>query len=200
MHSMFFYSSFNGNIKDWNVSSVADMRSMFAFSSFNSDISGWKIPVDCLLIGMFQQCKIKYEYAPKRITENPTAASKAMVEYRRGFVNEDFLDAHLEDVGKGEIDVRTEVLNEIDDMIFHGFRPSFDVCSLPDSYYHVSSSEDLYKAAKHSCILFGNKCSLNWIDVSGIDDMSNLFKLSEFDGDISRWDVSSVKNMSHMFE
>jgi len=123
-----------------------------------------------------------------------------MVEYRREFVNEDFLDAHLEDVGKGEVDVRTEVLEEIDDMIFHGFRPSFDVCSLPDAYYHVSSSEDLSKAVLHSCILFGNECSLNWIDVSGIDDMSNLFKLSEFDGDISRWDVSSVKNMSHMFE
>jgi len=115
-------------------------------------------------------------------------------------VNEDFLDAHLEDVETGEVDVRTEVLDEIDDMIFHGFRPSFDACSLPDSYYHVSSSEDLYKAVLHSCILFGNECSLNWIDVSGIDDMSNLFKLSEFDGDISRWNVSFVKDMSHMFE
>ena len=29
-------------------------------------------------------------------------------------INEDFLDAHIEDVGKGEVDVRTEVLNEID--------------------------------------------------------------------------------------
>ena len=123
-----------------------------------------------------------------------------MVEYRREFVNEDFLDAHQHDLGVGEVDVRTEVLNEIDDMIFHGFRPSFDVCSLPDAYYHVSSSEDLYKAVLHSCILFGNECSLNWIDVSGIDDMSNLFKQSAFDGDISRWDVSFVKDMSHMFE
>jgi hypothetical protein len=63
---------------------------------------------------MFQQCKIKYEYAPKRITENLTAASKAMVEYRREFVNEDFLDAHLEDVEAGEVDVRTVVLDELD--------------------------------------------------------------------------------------
>lgn len=93
MFYMFFQSSFNGNIKDWDVSSVTDMRSMFAFSSFNSDISEWKVRVDCLLLGMFQWCKIKCEYAPKRITENPTVAGKAMLEYRREFVNEDFPDA-----------------------------------------------------------------------------------------------------------
>jgi len=32
-------------------------------------------------------------------------------------INEDFLDAHIEDVGKGEVDVRTEVLDEIDLMV-----------------------------------------------------------------------------------
>ena len=49
---------------------------------------------------------------------------------------------------------------------------------------------------------FRSNCDLNDIDVSHVTDMSLLFQghpFNLFNGDISQWDVSSVKNMRCMF-
>jgi hypothetical protein len=47
----------------------------------------------------------------------------------------------------------------------------------------------------------GWNCNLNFIDTSLITDMSSLFSTiySDFNGNISEWNVSKVKNMSNMF-
>lgn len=45
----------------------------------------------------------------------------------------------------------------------------------------------------------GNECSLNFIDTSLIKNMSSLFENSDFNGDISKWDVSNVTDMFRMF-
>ena len=43
------------------------------------------------------------------------------------------------------------------------------------------------------------KANLNWIDVSKLEDFSNLFNNSTFNGDISEWDTSNAKTMYSCF-
>lgn len=65
----------------------------------------------------------------------------------------------------------------------------------------IENNKVLQKLVQFLCRV-DNNANLNWIDVSNITDMSKLFKTyaSDFDGDISEWDVSNVKNMYGMFQ
>ena len=74
-----------------------------------------------------------------------------------------------------------------------------NISSFSTYSYQPRSVEELKEIIKKRISLQGNKCDLNDIDVSLIDEMSSLFYKSRFNGDISRWDVSHVKNMAHMF-
>ena len=78
--------------------------------------------------------------------------------------------------------------------------------------YKPKTKEELVKIIIEEIKENGPNCYLNHIDVSNITDMSYLFLggvfrvgndshpiLSDFDGDISGWDVSNVTNMEDMF-
>ena len=66
--------------------------------------------------------------------------------------------------------------------------------------FTVKDREELERLIKAMIDRDGPNCDLNFIDVSQITDMSELFyHIQEFNGDISKWDVSNVTNMSGMF-
>ena len=59
----------------------------------------------------------------------------------------------------------------------------------------VTTKKELMEIIKSSPV----DADLNYLDVSGITDMSYMFANNKFNGNISKWDVSNVTNMSDMF-
>ena len=64
--------------------------------------------------------------------------------------------------------------------------------------YFPQSKEELKAIIETRIENEGNKVDLNDIDTSKITDMSYLFDKTDFNGDISHWDVSNVKDMNSM--
>lgn len=61
------------------------------------------------------------------------------------------------------------------------------------------TKKELMSMIEAQVVREGPTCDLNHIDVSAITDMSELFKTSMFQGDISKWNTANVTNMSEMF-
>ena len=69
--------------------------------------------------------------------------------------------------------------------------------------YHPTKWSELKELIKKLIKERGTEADLNDIDVSKMTNLSNLFSSGDekdFNGDISEWDVSHVKEMEEMFE
>lgn len=113
-------------------------------------------------------------------------------------INEDFLDDHQIDV-RNDIDIYEEVEKDVLNLLADK-DVAINLCELPDSYYRVLEKDDLEDLIVKCVLKYGNDCNLNWIDVSQITNMNDLFHHSYFHGDISRWNVHNVVTMEHMFD
>lgn len=68
-----------------------------------------------------------------------------------------------------------------------------------DYHYHPKTRDELKELVDKLINERGREANLNDIDTSDIEDMEKIFYGVDFDGDISKWDVSNVKSMYKMF-
>ena len=92
-------------------------------------------------------------------------------------------------------------MKNLKDIIQERLHINKDTGNHPNHYYnyHPKSNAELKELVDKLIKERGNDADLNDIDTSEITDMSYMFTYSSFDGDISQWDVSNVKNMQEMF-
>ena len=169
-------NTFNGDISNWDVSSVTDMTQMFYNSNFNGDISNWDVSSVISMMNLFGQ----NEMFNGDISNWDVSSVEDMTQM--------FLSSVFnKDISNWDV---SSVIN-----MRNMFRQN-RIFNLDISNWDVSSVNDMSHMFQFT--VFNGDIS-NW-DVSNVIDMSHMFSnQSEFNGDISNWDVSNVKYMNGMF-
>ena len=62
-----------------------------------------------------------------------------------------------------------------------------------------ASQSIINRTVNRSIKVLGDECNLNFIDTELITYMRSMFDNSEFNGDISDWDVRNVTDMMYIF-
>jgi surface protein len=190
MEDMFNHSEFNGDIGNWDVSNVTNMKNMFYCSCFNRDISKWNVSKVEKIKDIFE-CPIKRIYMPK---------------FNMNIISEGFdfgsvkKTTGAQKTSKDLIAIKHRIEDSIA-CILKGIIPPAENVDLfmIDGIYSPKRKTELRTLIKQCIKVFGNECSLNWIDVSQIKKLDKLFFKSTFNGDISRWNVSNAISMESMF-
>ena len=181
MSDMFYKAAaFNGDISEWNVSSVMDMSWMFyGAAAFNGDISEWNVSSVTNMKSMFRGARAFNgdisEWNVSSVTD-----MEAMFFY--------VADAFNGDLSKWNVSSVTNM----SDMFNRAAAFNRDLTE-----WNVSSVTDMSTMFRDAKSFNGNLSGWN---VSSVTDMQWMFyNAAAFNGDISEWNVSSVTDMSDMF-
>ena len=101
---MFYKSSFNGDIGDWDVRNVLSMNMMFAYSDFEGDLTGWEVNKKCNVWCMLFKSEVADEYMPDVLKYSNEKHAQVFGELseQKCYIKEDFLDVHQIDITQTE--------------------------------------------------------------------------------------------------
>ena len=196
---MFQKSSFNSDIRNWDVSHVEDMSYMFNRAmKFNQDISSWNVEKVKTMKSMFQMAKSFNKPINWNVKELTTAESMFRVAKEFNQPLELNFTEKLENINymlngtKFNQDINDWDVSHVKYM--KSLLPS--TFNKPLDRWNVSKVENmdaLFKSNK----LFNQDIS-GW-NVSSVISMREMFRNSIFDQNIGSWNISNVENMTFMF-
>jgi hypothetical protein len=172
------FAAENGNISDWDVSSVTDMKEMFAGrAEFNQYIGDWDVSKVKYMNSMFYGAAQFNQYIGDWDMSNVTTTK--LMFYGAAQFNQY--------IGKWDV-------SNVKDMIamfskakaFNQYIGGWDVSK-------VESMQSMFEDGGF------NQYIGDW-DVSKVKYMNSMFADGSFNQYIGDWDVSNVKEMSRMFE
>ena len=112
-------------------------------------------------------------------------------------INEDYIEV----IDRDEIvddDVLSMDVYQNVEWLCNGHHTNIDFNIIDSPIYKVTERNKLEYLISKTIEAYGEDCNLNWIDVSGRHNFSNIFYGSKFNGDISKWELRHVKSMDYM--
>lgn len=179
---------FDGNIGEWDVSSVTTMRGMFeGCVVFNRDISDWNVTDVTDFSSMFSGC-----------TRFSADLSKWLDDSFKS-VNAQFIDRMFEDCEAFDSDLSNWNVSSCNSLV-----SVFDGCTNFNNgglngirNWETTNIQDMTNLFR-GCASFDQP--LDGWNTRNVSDMTGVFEgCSSFNGDISTWDTSSVLSMVGMF-
>ena len=229
MEAMFMAAkSFNQPIDNWNVQNVTNFNGMFMFadaycqSLYNLNLN-YHIQYNNEIYGMFLGSAVPVEYYPKNLVKFMRGVPANKLDESVNILSD------LDDIDVDQLNsIQTKSVNNklsIYDQYKKEFKNALETTKITTQLrYIINTSADvkelqgfitvdgdnaidklhnLSKIIRTGMKLLGSGGNFNWLNTSNITNMSRLFTniylLDHFNGDISKWDVSNVTDMTYMF-
>ena len=202
------YVLYYGSIQDWDVSSVTNMSNLFQNkTSFNNDISSWDTSNVTNMSNMFNGASAFNQNLNSWNVSSVTNMSEM-------FENASAFNQYIRIWNTNNVTNFTNMFQNANAMIntytgITGFSntPTQDFFNQPTNLTdtNIQSIVNLW-ISNPSQAIFNNSSyvpyygSIQDWDVSSVTNMSNMFNgFTSFNDDISSWDTSSITNMYAMF-
>jgi surface protein len=177
LSGMFRGTDFNGNISNWDVSTINDMSYMFSDAySFNQDISSWDVSSVNNMEGIF--------FGATSFNQNISTWDVSVVTNMNNMFSGSPFN---QDISSWDVSSVSQMAGMFNSAPFNQNIGTWDVSAVTNMAFMFAGNS-----------AFNQDISV-W-DVSLVNDMSFMFAFATaFNQDISVWDVSSVIDMSYMF-
>lgn len=176
-------SKFNGDITNWDVSSIVEMDEVFnECVSFNQDLGNWDVSKVTSFKGMFSNCIL---FNQDIGGWNMSSAIDLSGMFKGSFQNKCIFN---QDISGWDV----SAVIDFSDMFSHN--DSFNVAI---GGWDVSSAEDMSNLFYYAGAF--NQAINNW-NVSAVTAMDGMFNYaSAFNQPLDKWDVLGVISMSNLF-